>query len=53
MTVRSACSCEGMVVFVVTYCQLEDWYMVRFWQGKRLGTLLHSRVGLLGRKCGM
>ena len=23
---RSACSREGMVVFVVTYCRLEDWY---------------------------
>jgi len=49
MTVRSACSREGMVVRVVTYCHREDWYMVRLGQGKRLGTLLLSRVGLLGR----
>jgi len=33
MTVRSACSREGMVVFVVTYCRREDWYMVRLGQG--------------------
>ena len=27
MTVRSACSREGMVVFVVTYCSREVWYI--------------------------
>jgi len=30
---RSACSREGMVVFVVMYCRREDWYMVRLGYG--------------------
>jgi len=33
MTVRSACSREGMVVFVVMYCRREDWYIASLGQG--------------------
>ena len=43
------------VGFPVTYCRRDDWYMVRLGQGneeERLGTLLHSKLVILGRKCG-
>jgi len=33
MNVRSAFSHEGMVVFVVTYCRREDWYIASLGQG--------------------
>ena len=33
MTVRSVCSREGMVVFVVKYCRWEDWYITSLGQG--------------------
>jgi len=55
MTVRSACSREGLIVFIVTYWSRENWYMVRLGKEMRKKTwyFLHSNVVLLDGNCGM